>query len=146
MVGAGVAGCALAFSQGRLGRRVLVIERDLAQPDRIVGELLQPGGYLALERLGLAQCCEDIDAQKASPFCSWMLLYIWCSVQHYAKCLPSGAMEAVSSSQSTAFVKLPWCGCAGFWVLYVQGRTGGEGVLSHRGVLQRGLRPQLPQW
>ena len=67
VVGAGVAGCALAFSQGRLGRRVLVIERDLAQPDRIVGELLQPGGYLALSRLGLAQCCEGIDSQKARP-------------------------------------------------------------------------------
>ena len=92
VVGAGVAGCALAFSQGRLGRRVLVIERDLAQPDRIVGELLQPGGYLALERLGLAQCCEDIDAQKASSSSSWMLLYIWCSMQQHAEWLLGGAM------------------------------------------------------
>lgn len=71
IVGAGVAGCALAHSQGRAGRRVLVIERDLSQPDRIVGELLQPGGYLALTKLGLAQCCEGIDSQKASrePLC-----------------------------------------------------------------------------
>lgn len=30
-----------------------VIERDLRQPDRIVGELLQPGGYLKLVELGL---------------------------------------------------------------------------------------------
>ena len=30
------------------GRRVHVIERDLSEPDRIVGELLQPGGYLKL--------------------------------------------------------------------------------------------------
>lgn len=35
------------------GRRVHVIERDLSQPDRIVGELLQPGGYLKLIELGL---------------------------------------------------------------------------------------------
>lgn len=35
------------------GRGVLVIERDLAEPDRIVGELLQPGGYLKLVELGL---------------------------------------------------------------------------------------------
>lgn len=35
------------------GRRVLVIERDLSEPDRIVGELLQPGGYLKLIELGL---------------------------------------------------------------------------------------------
>jgi hypothetical protein len=35
------------------GRRVHVIERDLSEPDRIVGELLQPGGYLKLLELGL---------------------------------------------------------------------------------------------
>ncbi|KAF9615873.1 hypothetical protein IFM89_026797 [Coptis chinensis] len=35
------------------GRRVLMIERDLSEPDRIVGELLQPGGYLKLIELGL---------------------------------------------------------------------------------------------
>jgi squalene monooxygenase len=32
---------------------VHVIERDLTEPDRIVGELLQPGGYLKLIELGL---------------------------------------------------------------------------------------------
>ncbi|MCH93937.1 squalene monooxygenase-like, partial [Trifolium medium] len=46
------------------GRRVLVIERDLNEPDRIVGELLQPGGYLKLIELGLEDCVEKIDAQK----------------------------------------------------------------------------------
>lgn len=30
-----------------------MIERDLSEPDRIVGELLQPGGYLKLIELGL---------------------------------------------------------------------------------------------
>ena len=45
------------------GRRVLLLERDLAQPDRIVGELLQPGGYLKLKELGLGACVEGIDAQ-----------------------------------------------------------------------------------
>ncbi|VAH94551.1 hypothetical protein VPH35_067119 [Triticum aestivum] len=38
-------------------RRVHVIERDLTEPDRIVGELLQPGGYLKLIELGLQECC-----------------------------------------------------------------------------------------
>ncbi|KAA6421686.1 MAG: squalene monooxygenase-like [Trebouxia sp. A1-2] len=56
VVGAGIAGSALAFSQGQAGRKVLLIERDLKQPDRIIGELLQPGGYLMLKRLGLAHC------------------------------------------------------------------------------------------
>lgn len=35
------------------GRHVHVIERDLTEPDRIIGELLQPGGYLKLIELGL---------------------------------------------------------------------------------------------
>ncbi|PRQ22137.1 putative squalene monooxygenase [Rosa chinensis] len=53
IVGAGVAGAALAYTLAKEGRRVHVIERDLSEPDRIVGELLQPGGYLKLIELGL---------------------------------------------------------------------------------------------
>ncbi|KAK9213275.1 hypothetical protein WN943_002662 [Citrus x changshan-huyou] len=63
IVGAGVAGAALAHTLGKDGRRVHVIERDLTEPDRIVGELLQPGGYLKLVELGLDDCVEEIDAQ-----------------------------------------------------------------------------------
>lgn len=43
---------------------MLLLERDLSQPDRIVGELLQPGGYLMLKKLGLEACTDHIDAQK----------------------------------------------------------------------------------
>ncbi|KAL3734974.1 hypothetical protein ACJRO7_024178 [Eucalyptus globulus] len=64
VVGAGVAGSALAYTLGKDGRRVRVIERDLSEPDRIVGELLQPGGYLKLIELGLEDCVEKIDAQQ----------------------------------------------------------------------------------
>nr|AWK97814.1 squalene epoxidase [Tripterygium wilfordii] len=64
IVGAGVAGAALAHTLGKDGRRVRVIERDLTEPDRIVGELLQPGGYLKLIELGLEDCVEEIDAQR----------------------------------------------------------------------------------
>ncbi|PRQ48274.1 putative squalene monooxygenase [Rosa chinensis] len=64
IVGAGVAGAALAHTLGKEGRRVRVIERDLTEPDRIVGELLQPGGYLKLIDLGLEDCVEEIDAQR----------------------------------------------------------------------------------
>lgn len=53
IVGAGILGCALAVAFGKQGRRVLLLERDLSEPDRIVGELLQPGGVSALEKLGL---------------------------------------------------------------------------------------------
>ncbi|KAH9625433.1 hypothetical protein KSS87_023300 [Heliosperma pusillum] len=64
IVGAGVAGAALAHTLGKDGRRVHVIERDLSEQDRIVGELLQPGGYLKLLELGLEDCVEQIDAQR----------------------------------------------------------------------------------
>nr|KYP34787.1 Squalene monooxygenase [Cajanus cajan] len=64
IVGAGVAGAALAYTLGKDGRRVHVIERDLSEPDRIVGELLQPGGYLKLIELGLEDCVDKIDAQQ----------------------------------------------------------------------------------
>ncbi|KAK6152811.1 hypothetical protein DH2020_012450 [Rehmannia glutinosa] len=64
IVGAGVAGAALAYTLGKDGRRVRVIERDLSEPHRIVGEVLQPGGYLKLLELGLRDCVENIDAQR----------------------------------------------------------------------------------
>ncbi|KAJ3187085.1 Squalene epoxidase [Gaertneriomyces sp. JEL0708] len=62
IVGAGILGSALAASLGRDGRDVLLIERDWKEPDRIVGELLQPGGIKALAQLGLEDCLEGIDA------------------------------------------------------------------------------------
>ncbi|XP_028806977.1 squalene monooxygenase [Neltuma alba] len=64
IVGAGVAGSALAHTLGKDGHRVRVIERDLSEPVRIVGELLQPGGYLKLIELGLEDCVQEIDAQQ----------------------------------------------------------------------------------
>ena len=62
VVGAGVFGCAIAFALAKQGRSVILLERWLQEPDRIVGELLQPGGVAALEQLGLAHCLEGIDA------------------------------------------------------------------------------------
>ena len=53
VVGSGVLGSALSAVLARDGRRVVVIERDLKEPNRIVGELLQPGGCHALDTLGL---------------------------------------------------------------------------------------------
>ncbi|KAL5379507.1 hypothetical protein DPSP01_008384 [Paraphaeosphaeria sporulosa] len=62
IVGAGVLGCAAAAAFGKQGRSVLLLERSLKEPDRIVGELLQPGGVRALEELGLRDCLDGIDA------------------------------------------------------------------------------------
>ena len=61
--GGGIAGCSAAAQLAREGRRVLVLERDVRPQDRIVGELLQPGGFQKLRSLGLGECVEGIDAQ-----------------------------------------------------------------------------------
>uniref|UniRef100_A0A8D0W8A3 Squalene monooxygenase n=1 Tax=Sus scrofa TaxID=9823 RepID=A0A8D0W8A3_PIG len=53
IVGSGVLGSALAAVLSRDGRKVTVIERDLKEPDRILGEYLQPGGCHVLKDLGL---------------------------------------------------------------------------------------------
>ncbi|KAI8809435.1 hypothetical protein BJ742DRAFT_805073 [Cladochytrium replicatum] len=52
-VGAEIVGAAAATALGRGGHKVLLIERDWREPDRIVGELLQPGRLEALKELGL---------------------------------------------------------------------------------------------
>nr|QIW91914.1 squalene epoxidase [Panax japonicus] len=72
IVGAGVAGSALAYTLAKDGRRVDVIERDLTEQDRIVGELLQPGGYLKLIELGLEDCVNEIDAQRVFGYALYM--------------------------------------------------------------------------
>lgn len=64
VVGAGIFGCAVAVALAKQGRSIILLEKSLKEPDRIVGELLQPGGVAALEILGLADCLEDIDAVR----------------------------------------------------------------------------------
>ena len=59
VIGGGVAGCTAAIALANNGHAVTLIERDLSEQDRIVGELLQPGGIRALERLGLDECAKD---------------------------------------------------------------------------------------
>ncbi|KAF9528978.1 squalene epoxidase [Crepidotus variabilis] len=73
IVGAGIAGSALANGLSTLPRskpwRIALVERSLAEPDRIVGELLQPGGVIALKKLGLESCLEGIDAIPVRGYC-----------------------------------------------------------------------------
>ncbi|KAG6884968.1 hypothetical protein C0993_006932 [Termitomyces sp. T159_Od127] len=73
IVGAGIAGCSLAHALSTLPRatplRIALLERSLAEPDRIVGELLQPGGVNALRKLGLDTCLEGIDAIPVRGYC-----------------------------------------------------------------------------
>lgn len=62
IVGAGIVGPSLAVALAKQRRRVALIERDLSEPNRIVGELMQPSGIHSLEKLGLEHCVEGIDA------------------------------------------------------------------------------------
>ncbi|XP_054897755.1 squalene monooxygenase [Poeciliopsis prolifica] len=68
IVGAGVLGSAMAAVLARDGRTVTVVERDLKEPDRIVGELLQPGGFRALRDLGLEGSVEGVDAHQVNGY------------------------------------------------------------------------------
>lgn len=71
VVGAGIAGCAIAHGLSTLPTpmRIAVVERSLAEPDRIVGELLQPGGVRALQQLGMENCLQGIDAITVNGYC-----------------------------------------------------------------------------
>lgn len=70
IVGAGILGTALAITLARPphSRSVTLLERSLKEPDRIVGELLQPGGVSALKELGLSQCLEGIDSIRVQGY------------------------------------------------------------------------------
>ncbi|KAH7924460.1 SE-domain-containing protein, partial [Leucogyrophana mollusca] len=76
IIGAGIAGSALAHALSTITSksretplRIALLERSLSEPDRIVGELLQPAGVAALERLGMQSCLENIDAVPVRGYC-----------------------------------------------------------------------------
>ncbi|KAF5097327.1 hypothetical protein D0Z03_001431 [Geotrichum reessii] len=62
IVGAGIIGPTLSVALANQGKSVLVVERDLSEPNRIVGELMQPGGLKALKTLGFESATQDIDS------------------------------------------------------------------------------------
>lgn len=68
VIGAGVVGPAIATALARQGQKVLIIERDWSEPDRIVGELMQPAGIKALQELGLAKTISNIGAVHCSGY------------------------------------------------------------------------------
>lgn len=68
IIGAGVAGGTLAAYLGQHNIRVAVIEKSLKEQDRIVGELLQPGGVLQLQQMNLVHLLDGLDAQPVSGY------------------------------------------------------------------------------
>lgn len=76
IVGAGIAGSALAYALSTSSPltkhrmlKIALLERSLSEPDRIVGELLQPGGVSALASLGLRSCLDNIGAIPVRGYC-----------------------------------------------------------------------------
>lgn len=63
IVGAGIAGTVMAILLGRQGKKVLIVEKTFSDQDRIVGELLQPGGVALLEKMGLGDALNEVEAQ-----------------------------------------------------------------------------------
>ncbi|MDW8418098.1 MAG: FAD-dependent monooxygenase, partial [Chitinophagales bacterium] len=72
IVGAGVAGAALATYLGRKNLRVAVVEKNMAERDVIIGELLQPGGVEMLEKMGLQDVLNGYDAQPVEGYALFM--------------------------------------------------------------------------
>ena len=70
IVGAGILGTALAITLARAphSRSVTLLEKSLKEPDRIVGELLQPGGVSALRDLCLEECLDGIDSVRVKGY------------------------------------------------------------------------------
>ncbi|TRM68643.1 squalene epoxidase-domain-containing protein [Schizophyllum amplum] len=71
IVGAGVAGASLAYglASAQPHLRICLLERSLEEPDRIVGELLQPGGVRSLEKLGMADALKNLDSAPVKGYC-----------------------------------------------------------------------------
>ncbi|CDK24829.1 unnamed protein product [Kuraishia capsulata CBS 1993] len=69
VIGAGVVGPCLATIMARQGRKVLIVERDWSMPNRIVGELLQPGGLNALKEMGMIGAISHIGAIPVKGYC-----------------------------------------------------------------------------
>jgi squalene monooxygenase len=68
VVGAGVAGAPMAAYLAANGFKVAIIEKDMREQDRIVGELMQPGGVTQLREMGLGHVLEGFDAQTITGY------------------------------------------------------------------------------
>lgn len=62
IVGAGVSGASLAAHLGNKNLKIALLDLSFEERDRIVGELMQPGGVFMLKQLGLADVLDDIDS------------------------------------------------------------------------------------
>lgn len=62
IVGAGVSGASLAAHLSAKNVKVALLDLNFEERDRIVGELMQPGGVFILNQLGIGDVLDNIDA------------------------------------------------------------------------------------
>lgn len=72
VIGAGVAGAAMAAYLGKNGVKVAVVEKSLAERDVMIGELLQPGGVEQLSQMQLQHLLSGFDAQEMEGYALFM--------------------------------------------------------------------------
>ncbi|MEQ2217202.1 hypothetical protein XENOCAPTIV_028899 [Xenoophorus captivus] len=96
----------MAAVLARDGRRVTVVERDLKEPDRIVGELLQPGGLRALRELGLEGLLPS-SGRKLPNMVQILSLDLFCSVEGLDAHQVNGYVIHDMESQSEVEVPYP---------------------------------------
>jgi len=68
IIGAGMAGATIAAHLAPKGIRIALIDQSFEEKKRIVGELLQPGAVLSLERMGLGHLLDGFDAQPVEGY------------------------------------------------------------------------------
>lgn len=89
IVGAGVAGATLAAYLAPSGLKIALIEKEWEAQDRIVGELLQPGGVQVLKELGLLHLLNNIDAQDVNGYA------IYLNEKHFSIVYPTEKNEPI---------------------------------------------------
>lgn len=63
-----MAGATIAAFLAPRGIKIALIDRSFSEKSRIVGELLQPGAVVTLEKMGLGHLLEGFDAQKVKGY------------------------------------------------------------------------------
>lgn len=113
-----------------------MIERDLTEPDRIVGELLQPGGYLKLQELDLAGNTAAPPRTESSPSAKVKILV--------SKSTRSAPNKTVTCSAWNRLRRHDRCS-EGARICSVQRREAHTAGLSARESPLRRRRQRLPQ-
>ncbi|MCB0537275.1 MAG: FAD-dependent monooxygenase [Bacteroidetes bacterium] len=68
IVGAGVAGASIAAHLSKLNYSIALMDISFKERDRIVGELMQPGGLMMMQKLGIGHVINNIETSKVKGY------------------------------------------------------------------------------